>query len=135
LGSWTLWSFTFVGYTSAGLTQDLFRAGGPVSAPGYRAHQFAATSLVTQRIEAQMPIPFVTFPIGRWGRSPARATLAPYLSLVGFESSDGNYLGYPSAGLGLLTFFDLVRFDVARGIRNGRWSFGVDIGRDLWRIL
>jgi len=37
--------------------------------------------------------------------------------------------------VGLLGFFDLVRFDVARGLRNGRWTFGVDLTRDLWRIL
>jgi hypothetical protein len=43
--------------------------------------------------------------------------------------------GYPSIGAGFLVFFDLVRFDVARGLRNGRWTFGVDLTRDLWRIL
>ena len=42
---------------------------------------------------------------------------------------------YPSLGLGLLTFFDLVRFDVARGLRGGRWTFGVDVSRDFWSIL
>jgi hypothetical protein len=44
-------------------------------------------------------------------------------------------VGYPSLGGALLVFFDLIRFDVARGIRNGRWTFGVDLTRDLWRIL
>jgi hypothetical protein len=141
MGNWTLLSSTFLGLASTGLTQDLFRAGGPVSAPGYRAHEFASTSLLSERIEAQVPIPFVTFPIGRWGRSPGRATLAPYASWLVFEAADAvgsvthRLQTYPSVGAGLLVFFDLVRFDVARGIRNGRWSFGVDISRDLWRIL
>jgi hypothetical protein len=35
----------------------------------------------------------------------------------------------------VLTFFDLLRFDVARGIRHGRWTFAVDFTHDLWRIL
>jgi hypothetical protein len=42
---------------------------------------------------------------------------------------------HESAGLGVLTFFDLLRFDVARGVRHGRWTFSVDFAHDLWRIL
>ena len=42
---------------------------------------------------------------------------------------------YPSAGVGLLTLFDLVRFDVARGLRSGRWTFSVDMTRDFWAVL
>jgi hypothetical protein len=137
--TWTLVSSSFLGSTRSDLTQDQFRAGGPISAPGYHAHEFAARSLMTQRVEAQVPVPLVSFPLGRWGRSPARATLSPYASILVIESEDAlgdrHALAFPSVGLGLLVFFDLVRFDVARGLRNGRWSFGVDIGRDLWRIL
>jgi hypothetical protein len=43
---------------------------------------------------------------------------------------------YPSLGVGALTFFDLVRLDVARGVgRSGRWLFTVDVARDFWRVL
>jgi len=42
---------------------------------------------------------------------------------------------YPAVGVGLLTVFDLLRFDVAKGIRDGRWSFSVDVIRDFWSIL
>ncbi len=42
---------------------------------------------------------------------------------------------YPSAGAGLLLFFDLIRIDVARGLRKGRWSFSIDIERQFWGIL
>ena len=42
---------------------------------------------------------------------------------------------HPSIGIGILTLFDLLRFDVARGTRDGRWSFYVDVTRDLWSIL
>jgi hypothetical protein len=43
--------------------------------------------------------------------------------------------GYPYAGVGALLFFDLLRVDVARGLRDGRWRFGVDVVRDFWSIL
>jgi hypothetical protein len=38
-------------------------------------------------------------------------------------------------GVGTLMLFDLVRFDVARGLRDGRWTFSVDLTRDLWPVL
>jgi hypothetical protein len=37
--------------------------------------------------------------------------------------------------VGLLSVFDLLRFDVARGTRDGRWSFYFDVSRDFWPIL
>lgn len=130
---------TFGGISSSGLTQDLLRAGGPVTGVGYGAHQFASRALLAQRLEWRLPIQFPGVPLGRWGRSPSRATLAPLSSLVLQEVRDLNgarhVAGYPAIGAGLLVFFDLVRFDVARGLRNGRWTFGVDLSRDLWRIL
>ena len=131
----------FVGLTDSELPQDQIRAGGPVTAPGYFAHQFVSRAMVTQRIEGRIPVSFPAIPIGRWGHSPGRATFAPYVGVVVLERRDeevaGNrsILGYPSVGGALLVFFDLIRFDVARGIRNGRWTFGVDLTRDLWRIL
>jgi hypothetical protein len=119
--------------------QDLIRAGGPVTAPGYRPHQFTSRALVSQRLEWQFPVAFPSIPIGRWGRSPGKATLAPLGAVLLQEEQDSagkrRAIGYPSVGAGLLVFFDLVRFDIARGIRNGRWTFGVDLSRDLWRIL
>jgi hypothetical protein len=42
---------------------------------------------------------------------------------------------YPGVGIGALLFFDLLRVDVARGLRNGRWTFSLDVTRDLWPIL
>lgn len=139
LGGGMLASSSFGGLTGGSLSQDSLRAGGPVSAPGYRAHEFSSRALAWQRLEWQLPVTFPSLPLGRWGRSPGRATLAPLVAVLLLEERDesGNrrVAGYPSAGAGLLVFFNLVRFDVARGLRNGRWTFGVDIGRDLWRIL
>lgn len=138
-GPGTMLASTFAGISNGGPPQDLVRAGGPVTAPGYGAHQFVSRALVSQRLEWQFPVPFPPIPVGRWGRSPGKATLAPLTAIVVQEERDASgqrsAAGYLSVGAGLLVFFDLVRFDVARGLRNGRWTFGVDLSRDLWRIL
>jgi hypothetical protein len=47
---------------------------------------------------------------------------------------DGHF--FPSVGAAYLLPFNLVRIDVARGLgRTGRWTFNVDVSRDLWSIL
>ena len=140
LGSGAIIASAFGGIADSRVApQDLLRAGGPVTAPGYAPHRFVSRALVTQRVEWRMPVPFPPIPIGRWGHSPGRATLAPYGVILVQEARDPggsrSTVGYPSLGGALLVFFDLIRVDVARGIRNGRWTFGVDLSRDLWRIL
>jgi hypothetical protein len=35
----------------------------------------------------------------------------------------------------MLFFYDLLRADVARGLRNGTWRFSIDIDRSFWGIL
>jgi hypothetical protein len=42
---------------------------------------------------------------------------------------------YPSVGMGALFFFDLLRVDVARGLRDGAWRFAIDIDRGFWGIM
>jgi hypothetical protein len=42
---------------------------------------------------------------------------------------------YPSAGVGMLFFYDLLRADIARGVRDGRWRFAIDIDRGFWGML
>lgn len=122
--------------------QELLHAGGPTSGPGYDFHQFRAVRLATQRVEWRTPVPFASVPLGRWGRVPGQATLAPYLHAVWVDragGAGGTVRGrsgwHPALGVGLLTFYDLLRFDVARGTRDGRWTFGVDVTRDFWSIL
>ncbi len=120
--------------------QELLRAGGPVTGAGYAFHQFAGDRIATAKLEWQTPVPFLSFPLGRWGKTPARATLAPFAGAVFVSPAAGapgpGFRGaYPYAGLGTLVFFDLVRFDVARGLRDGRWRFSVDVVRDFWPIL
>jgi hypothetical protein len=131
--------------------QLLVFAGGPLSAPGYDFHAFRSTSLVTQHLEWRVPVPFVGIPLGRWGRIPGQARLAPFVHAV-FASrgvagafaepgqservTAGYQSGwYPSVGIGAFSFFDLLRLDVGRGLRNGRWTVSLDINRDFWSIL
>ena len=128
--------------------QELVFFGGPTTGPGYEYHELVGAAGFSQRIEWQLPVPFVAVPLGRFGRAPARATLAPFaqVAIVGGEHDVVRRTsltaprervagGYPSVGVGLLTLFELLRFDIARGLRDGRWSFSVDVSRDFWRIL
>jgi hypothetical protein len=74
-------------------------------------------------------VPFAAVPLGRFGRTAPRATLAPFAHVAwisrpaGFQPSRHGW--YPSVGVGALTLFDLVRFDVARGLRDGNFSVSV----------
>lgn len=128
------------------LLQEAVYFGGPVSLPGYDLHRVAGKYGSSTRVELQFPVPFVGIPLGRFGRVPGQAKLAPYAggALVGgtlaCSSTTARCPGltegfYPTAGVGLLTFFDLLRFDVAHGLKDGRWIFNLDVGREFWSIL
>jgi hypothetical protein len=139
-------------------SQHLVFLGGPTTAPGYDFHQFAGRSGVSQRIELRFPAPFPSFKLGRYGRTPASITLAPFVSAVWIndrtsvrtiidQDTSHHVIGnsppphtlregwFPSIGVGALTLFDVLRFDVAHGLRDGRWTFSVDAGREFWGIL
>jgi hypothetical protein len=119
--------------------QHLVFLGGPSSGPGYDFHEFAGKAGVSQRLEWRFLAPFVPLPLGRYGRAPATITLAPFATAVWIDRSAAfkqpRQGWYPSVGLGALTVFDILRLDVARGLRNGRWTFSVDVGRDFWSVL
>ena len=145
-----------------GLNENLAFFGGPMTAPGYAYHSLFSVAGGSLRSEWQFPAPFPEFSLGRFGRVPARGALAPFANVV-YLSESGNCAvqvsqisarstspparpsadgclsrakaGYPSIGVGYLSPFNLIRFDVARGLRDGRWAFYVDISRDFWRIL
>jgi hypothetical protein len=120
------------------LPQQLVYLGGPVSGPGYDFSRFASRAGATLRLEARLPVPFVPVPLGRFGRVPGTAVVAPFLHVIGVSRSvipgvaDGLY---PSVGLGGLLFFDLLRVDVARGLRDGRWTFNLDVAKSFWGVL
>ncbi len=120
--------------------QALVFAGGPLSAPGYEFNAFRSRGIVSQRFELRQPVPAPAIPLGRYGKAPGHVTLAPF---VQFTANAGGIAGvptrpsaiWPSAGLGTLFFFDLVRADVSRGLRDGVWRFAIDIDRGFWGIL
>ena len=123
--------------------QEFVFLGGPTSAPGYEFHELVGRFGASQRVEGTFSIPFVALSLGRYGNTGNRATLAPfahvaYVAMVDSSTRAGTGRGvgwYPSIGVGLLTVFDLLRFDVAKGLRDGRWAFSVDVIRDFWSIL
>lgn len=121
--------------------QDRVYLGGPVTGPGYRFHELVGRFGASQRVEWRAPVPFPSLSLGRYGRSPANATLAPYAHTMYVAGRSPRYdvdapAGwFPSIGVGAYVFFDLVRVDVARGLRDGRWTFGLDVTRDFWRVL
>lgn len=129
--------------------QQLVFIGGPMTAPGYVFHQFAARAAAAQRLEIQFPVPFVSIPLGRYGKTTSSITLAPFVNAAWVDRTvgarfSGNFPAlpqpanpgwHPSVGIGALTIFDLLRFDVARGLRDGRWTFSADVSRDFWSIL
>ncbi|HET9776285.1 MAG TPA: hypothetical protein VFP77_06935, partial [Gemmatimonadaceae bacterium] len=126
--------------------QELVYFGGPISLPGYALHDVAGSNGVAGRAEAVLPVPFIPIPLGRFGSIPAQAHLVPFVAgayvhgfpactaAIGRGPTKTNGF-YPAAGMGLLTFFDLLRLDVARGLRDGRWMFNIDVSRDFWSIL
>ena len=120
--------------------QWLVFAGGPWSAPGYNFSQFATRAFVSQRIELRQPIRAPGIPLGKYGKSPSRVTLAPFVQAIGVTNGRAGIATpgagvYPSVGLGTLFFFDLLRVDVARGLRHGQWRVAFDIDRGFWGFL
>ena len=119
--------------------QHLVYLGGPTTGPGYDFHEFVGRGGVSQRLELRLPAPFVAIPLGRYGKAPGTITLTPFATAVwNYQSAPFQPRRegwYPSIGLGALTVFEVLRFDVARGLRNGRWTFSVDVGRDFWSVL
>jgi len=122
-------------------TQEFVYLGGPTTAPGYEFHEIVGRLGASQRVEGRLSVPFPAFSLGRYGSTGRSATLAPFVHTAYVARVASSVRGergagwYPSVGVGLLTVFDLLRFDVARGLRDGRWSFSVDVIRDFWSIL
>lgn len=119
--------------------QWLVFAGGPFSGPGYNWHAFGSRALLSQRLEFRTGVPAPSIPLKRFGKSPPRATLAPFVQVLAVASGTPERRTvrgvYPSAGVGMLLFYDLLRVDAARGLRHGTWRFSIDIDRSFWGIL
>ena len=114
--------------------------GGPVTAPGMGFHSLRGHAGVSQRIEWQHGVPGPSIPLGRYGKVPAQVVLAPFVTLAWTDGRSAVQFTpragwYPSVGIGGIGLFNLLRADVARGLRDGRWMFSLDVSRDFWRIL
>jgi hypothetical protein len=120
--------------------QELLYFGGPVSTPGYEFHELAARGGISQRIEWRTPVPFPGVNLGRFGPVPGEATLAPFVQATAIRRAyeiDADHPSgvYPTVGMALQPFYDLLRLQVGRGLRHGRWTFNVDVSRDFWGVL
>jgi len=141
--------------------QERVYLGGPTTGPGYDYHSIVSTRAFSEHLELRVPAPFIPFSLGRFGRVPGQGSFAPFVHVIGATSDRGlpcvqsSVLGsslglttagprscedliggfYPSVGAGYLTPFDLLRIDVARGLRHGRWTFSIDVSRQFWSIL
>jgi hypothetical protein len=129
-----------VGANGAIPPQEWLYFGGPVSAPGYAFHELGALVGASQRVEWRTPVPVPAIPLGRFGKVPGEATLAPFVQATftrrALATDVEHPTGvYPSAGVALMPFFDLLRVQLARGLRRGEWSVNVDVTRDFWEIL
>ena len=106
--------------------------GGPVTAPGYDFHALRGRAGISQRIEWQRTVARIPVSLGRFGRSSVRLALAPWVQLTALDGrpDDNQSRGvYPSVGVGAVSLFDMLRVDVGRGLRNGRWTFALDVTR------
>jgi hypothetical protein len=146
LGTLRSWNaFASVGPDSVP-AQEMVYFGGPVSAPGFPYHALRGKWGYAHRLEWKIPVPFPRIPLGRFGATPARATFVPYGSLAAINVglcapagvtpvACGTWIR-PSVGVGLFTFYDVVRFDVAMGLaKQGRFMFGFDVAKQFWSIL
>ncbi|HUQ46282.1 MAG TPA: hypothetical protein VM033_06510 [Gemmatimonadaceae bacterium] len=129
-----------VGATGTIPPQEWLWFGGPMSAPGYSYHELGAVAGVSQRVEWRLPVPVPPIPLGRFGTVPGQATLAPFAhATFARRASDADAAHptgiYPSLGVALIPFFDLLRLQLARGLRNGRWTVNVDVSREFWGAL
>jgi hypothetical protein len=117
-------------------------AGGPTSAPGYPVGVLQGDVQASMRAEWRVAAPFLRIPLRQFGTAPGRVVLIPFVHALGVSgtpvrsSFDQRLNGiYPSVGLGGLFVFDLIRVDVARGLRKGQWMFNIDVDRAFWGIL
>ncbi len=117
--------------------------GGPITAPGMGFHALRGRSGLSQRVEWQHAVPGPSIPLGRFGKVPGQIVLAPFVTLaytdgrtLAIDKTERSAQGwYPSVGIGGIGLFNLLRADVARGLRDGRWMFSVDVTRDFWRVF
>ncbi len=114
--------------------------GGPITLPGMGFHAVRGRAGISQRLEWQHPVPGPTIPLGRYGRVPGEIVLAPFVVVAWTDgrTSSSRVVErgvYPALGIAGIGLFNLLRVDIARGLRDGRWMFSMDVSREFWRVL
>ena len=136
--------FALAAYAAAAVGPEIPRQslaffGGPVTGPGYDFHQFAARAGLSARVEWRHLAATVPVSLGRFGSLAMPVTVAPFAQGIWLHRRPGKASPYdefyPALGVGVLSVFDVVRFDVAHGLREGKWTFGVDLAPEFWRIF
>jgi hypothetical protein len=120
--------------------QEWLYFGGPVSAPGYAFHELATVVGVTQRVEWRTPIPAPSFSLGRFGRAPGQATLAPFVQATYARRARTTDVAHPDRRLSERwnRAAAVLRPRASRGrarTPQRHWQFNVDLSRDFWKIL
>ena len=121
--------------TDAAPIQRLFLLGGRHTLPGYPYRSFIGNQMALLRVEASQAVlapwikPHIFGAAGRTGFS--RSGLPDPLWLR--RSTDGVKT---SAGVGFKLGWDLVRFDLGRGLNDGGdWEFVFSVQRRFWEWL
>jgi hypothetical protein len=86
------------------------------------------------RIEAGRTMPFFRIPLARYGTAPPSARLLPFVHAVAGEGGQRGGV-YPAVGVALETFFELLRIEAARGLRDGRWTFSLDLSEGFRAVF
>ena len=113
--------------------------GGPVTAPGYDTHAIRGTAGVSTRLEWRARVASFPLPLGRFGSTRVPVVAAPYAQVAwvraGLSAPSGS-TWFRTVGLGVVSFHDLIRLDIVRGVDvGGRWALRVDFGPGFWPIL
>lgn len=130
------------GWGSSALPLDRsFVLGGRGTLPGEPFRGWGGRHLALVRLEWRLRVPFPALPLGAFGTTGNRATLAPFLGVGGAGGAMPGtaWLGAPnargSAGVALELFHRLLRIEAGTSLRGGRAEWSVDIRRDLWPIM
>jgi outer membrane protein assembly factor BamA len=118
--------------------QTLFLLGGRHTLPGYAFRSFIGNRMALLRVEASQAVLAPWLKVHVFGVAGATGFNPPTLS-------GGGGAGWPgqdtdgvksSAGLGLQLGWDLLRFDVGRGLNDGGdWEFVFSVQRRFWEWL
>lgn len=113
--------------------QDIFLIGGPTTLPGYgfRSRGGDQFGLIQLEVTRDLLVPWIR------GRATAHAGWARYSRLQapsewGASATDGVMT---SLGAGLGLFYDLLRLDLVRGLKDGRWEWVISVRPGVAELL